>query len=86
MCDIVTSLAASRSKKAQIQYTPFEAVSLGILCFLMKEDYNTCGAQKITIYNNAKNMGTFMQRDMNNEQHKEPKIVQNAGENNDVQL
>ena len=33
--------------------------------FLTKEDYYTRGAQNITIYNDAKNMGTFMQSDMN---------------------
>ena len=36
------------------------ADALGIVWFLTKEDYYTHGAQHITIYNDAKNMGSFM--------------------------
>ena len=49
-----------------LQYSPFEADALGIVWFLTKEDYYTRGAQNITIYNDAKNMESFMRSDINN--------------------
>ena len=62
----IISVDSTTFKNAQIQYSPFKAEALGIDWFLTKEDYFTGGAQNITIYNDAKNMGTFMQSDMNN--------------------
>ena len=52
-------------EKAKVRYSPFEAEALGIVWFLNKEEYFTCGAQEIIIYNDAKNMNTFMKSDMN---------------------
>ena len=42
------------------------ADALGIVWFLTKEDYYTRGAQHITIYNDAKNMRSFMNSDISN--------------------
>ena len=53
------------STKAQIQYSPFEAKTLGIVWFLKKEDYFTRESQEIIIYNDEKNMNTFMKSDTN---------------------
>ena len=64
-CYDILSVDSTTFKRAQVQYSSFEAEALGIVWFLNKEDYFTRGAQDIIIFNNAKNMNTFMKNNLN---------------------
>ena len=61
----IVSVDSTTFKRAQVQYSPFEAEALGIVWFLNTRDYFTRGAQEIVIFNDAKNMNTFMKSKMN---------------------
>ena len=65
MAFLFISLDSTTFKWAQVQYSPFETEAMGAVWFLTKEDYFTRGAQEIIIYNDAKNMNTFLKSDMN---------------------
>ena len=65
-------IGSTTLKRTRVQYFQLEAEALRIVRFLTKEDNSVCRAQKITIYNDAKNMGTFMKSDMNN--RKNPRL------------
>ena len=61
----IVSVHSTTFKRAQVQYSPFEAETLGIVWFLNKDGYFTHCAQDIFIFNDAKNMNTFMKSNLN---------------------
>ena len=61
---LIISCDSTRFRRAQCQYSPFEAVMLAIQYLCQKEDYNLRGAKQFMVFSDAKNMGQFVKSDL----------------------
>ena len=61
---LIVSCDSTTFRRAQCQYSPFEAELLSISWMCEKEDFNLRAAPTFKIFNDAKNMGAFLKSDM----------------------
>ena len=61
---LIISCDSTTFRKAQCQYSPFEAELLSISWMCEKEHYNLMAAPMFKIFNDAKNMNAFLKSDL----------------------
>ena len=61
---VILSCDSTTFRRAQCQYSPFEAELLVITWMCEKEDYNLRGAPAFKVYSDAKNMGQYIKSDL----------------------
>ena len=61
---LVIACDSTTLRKAQCQYSPFEAELLAINYLVEKEHYNLLGCKSFKVFCDAKNMGAFIKSDL----------------------
>ena len=61
---VIISCDSTTFRRAQCQYSPFEAELLAITWMCEKEDYNLRGATNFMVFSDAKNLGQFINSDL----------------------
>ena len=61
---LIISCDSTTFRRAQCQYSPFEAELLAIQWMCEKEDYNIRGSKQVLVFSDAKNMGQFIKSDL----------------------
>ena len=61
---VVISCDSTTFRRAQCQYSPFEAELLAINWLCEKEHYNLLGCRSFKVFSDAKNMGSFIKSDL----------------------